>query len=280
MPEKSDPSNPGQPEDESKEIDLTQKEDYSSDELTPQEIRQQEDFDKRHKKDALRLLGLDKKYDVIKNEEKETTLKSPERIKAFESIDTSTNPRRSNIEKKQGIISEIIKKGLVSEEVLKNNPLLYLGSGTDVEYPLALGSRKIIMADFMLQDVEVRQYIADRIKSLINKEVTVEGDEFVFNFDFGEGEEVVRVKFIGQELASQYNENHEKLLDEFDKQIPDNVGIVIKYASHGPAGSIIIDDKTKAKIIDGGVILEEDTISKKDVKEGTWQDTELGKEKE
>lgn len=277
MPE----NEPGKSEEQNElpEIDLSQKGDSHFEELSEEEIKHEKVFHKKHEKRALQLLGLDREYDVIKDTEKEALLKSEERIRAFEKIETTTNPPKARIKQKQGIVSETIKKSLISEEVLKNEPMLYFGSGTDVEYPLALGGRNIVMVDAMFKEdkggQEVRDYILQRLRKLTHKEIAVEDDSFVFDFDFGEGVEKVKVELVGVELPSPYTpeEEREKLSEGYGK-LPEKVGIVLRFASGG-----MTLDEIKPRVVEGGVTLSEDYLSRKN-KADEWEGSRLGKEKE
>src|SRR5690606_32928106 len=105
-------------------------------------------------KRSRKLLGLDVKFRTFTPEEEDSYLISSERKKAFENIDTTTNPRKPKIEQKKGIVSELIKDEIIPQEIVKNYPLIYLGSGTDIEYPLAIGGRHIEMVDYIFESPE------------------------------------------------------------------------------------------------------------------------------
>ncbi|PIQ91731.1 MAG: hypothetical protein COV70_02140 [Parcubacteria group bacterium CG11_big_fil_rev_8_21_14_0_20_39_22] len=74
-------------------------------------------------------------------EEKRGLLGSEERVRALDAITTTTLPA-SKKEIKKGVVLEVAEQNLISPEVLRNNLLVYIGSGTDIEYALALGGEK------------------------------------------------------------------------------------------------------------------------------------------
>ncbi len=78
-----------------------------------------------------RLLGLDRNWKPLDGERK-MLLGSEQRIRAYDAIDTNTNPRQPNIEKKKGVIAEVLEKRLISDDVLRGKKTVYIGSATDI----------------------------------------------------------------------------------------------------------------------------------------------------
>ncbi len=193
----------------------------------------------------------------MEGERKELYLRSIEHKKAFENIDTSTNPRKAKTEQKRGIASEIIERGLISEEILRNFPIVYLGSGADVEYPLALGGRRILMVDYILKDPRIQNEIRNRVGALINQEVPLIDNKLTFEFDFGGGSEEVVVE-IHPEV---YNPPTEDMAREYRTFVPpQQVGVILSFAPQGPMGPIQLDEDIKSKVVEGGAIIGDNSV--------------------
>lgn len=146
---------------------------------------------------ARELLGL-RDFKERMREEKFELLGSEERLRAFENISTTTFPIGKKSEMKRGIVLELIEKNFLPTEVLQKYPLVYIGSGLDVEYPLAIGGRHIIMVDPIFADSQAEEEIVEKIKSIIKREIN-KGflvGQLNFTFDFGAGIESVVVQLI------------------------------------------------------------------------------------
>lgn len=197
-----------------------------------------------------RLLGL-KEFVKISEEEERRILESRQRFNAYSNLDTTTSPRKHKIEYKKGIIREIVKDNLIDKEILKNNPTVYLGSGLDIEYPLSLGSSDIWLVDPVLGSEEAKKELKIKIEKLLEKELPWElQGSFDFNFDFGGREEKVKVNLI----SKNYKQG--------DIGLPQNIGLIIKFASQGPDGEIKIDTSLERNIVNGGYILDESRLEK------------------
>ena len=118
------------------------------------------------------------------DEEKKELLGTEQRMKVFDSISTTTLPV-SKKEMKKGAILEIIEKKLLSDKILRDHPVVYIGSGTDVEYPIALGGRNIVMIDPILADEQAIKEVLEKIKRVTNQETQNDNGKIVFSFDFG-----------------------------------------------------------------------------------------------
>ena len=84
-----------------------------------------------------KMLGL-RDFPQKTLEEKKNILGSDQRVQVLDSIATTTHPN-SKKEVKKGVVLEIAEKKLIAPEILEKYPIVYIGSGTDIEYPLALG---------------------------------------------------------------------------------------------------------------------------------------------
>lgn len=115
---------------------------------------------------AKELLGLSKKENPVDPQKIEAIFITPETRKAFEQIDAATIPRKGAIEHKKRIVLELREKNLIDQEILKNNPTVYVGAGIDFEYPLSLGARDIILVDPVLKKPTAIQKIQERVKAI------------------------------------------------------------------------------------------------------------------
>lgn len=206
------------------------------------------------------MLGL-RDFPKRTSEEKVELLGSEQRVRTLDNITTTTLPI-SKKEMKKGVVLEIIEKKLLSDEILRNYPIVYIGSGTDVEYPLALGGRNIVMVDPILEDEQAINELIGKIKTLTDQDVQNNFGKITFTFDFGSGSENVVV-----ELATR---PYDKTIED-RYEIPDNSGAIVLFASQGPSGLVRVDDNMKEKLVEGGVIIEDTTLMKK-----SGENVELG----
>jgi len=204
-----------------------------------------------------RLLGL-RDFPAKSPPEKLAILGSAERVKALDAITTTTMPPKKK-EIKKGVVLEISERKLLSPKLLRSHPLVYIGSGTDIEYPLALGGRIIILVDPILQNPQAQEELVTKLKHVSPRAVSITGNQIAFKFDFGEGEENVTV-----DLLSKPYPYSEAARTEADYIIPEETGVVVLFASRGPEGSIAIDESIRNKLTEGGLIIEEHKIIKKD----------------
>ncbi len=200
------------------------------------------------------LLGL-RDFPKKNQDEKRALLGSEQRVAVFDTISTTTNPA-SKREVKKGIVLEAVEKRLVSGELLRQHPLIYIGSGTDVEYPLALGGRSILMVDPIFGHEEARQELIEKIRKIVAENSVIEDTAINFKFDFGEGPENVRVEMVAQHYP--YSEDKRK---EGDYNLPQENGVILLYA---PDGVIIKENLLREKLVEGGIIINEYTLTNKD----------------
>lgn len=191
------------------------------------------------------LLGL-REFPKRNVEEIRLLLGSDQRLAALEAIATDTLPR-SKKDVKKGIALEAAEKGLISKEVLQGHSLTYIGSGTDIEYPLALGARIITMVDPIFADPKAQEEVLEKVKRLISKTPVVSGKILNFQFDFGEGQEEVTVKLVAKSYP--YTEGV-RAANDFD--IEPDTGVIVLYASQGPRGQVSVRDSMKEKLSAGG----------------------------
>lgn len=219
-----------------------------------------------------RLLGLDRNWKLLEGERK-MLLGSVQRSKAYDAIDTNTNPRQPNIEKKKGIIAEVLEKRLIPDVVLKDKKTVYIGSATDVAYPLALGARNIVLADPCFSQDEWCTTLGDRIKALIGEGVTEEEGIFTFEFDFGQGNETVRIQVAAQE----YIPEEFRKIQASSFELPKDTGVVMLFATQGGAsGAVAVTESLLSKVDSHGAVIQDADIFLQDAS-GDWQRTQLGK---
>lgn len=196
-----------------------------------------------------RLLGI-RDFAPVSLEKKRQLLGSEERLAALAAIDTSTMPRRPKREMKHGIVLDVLQRRLLSSELLREHPLIYIGSGTDIEYPLALGGRQVIMVDTIFEDQTAIQDVVERVKKITSEEVRKGSDgKLTFAFDFGDGKEGVIVTFVSKPYMPDDSAN--------GYSIPESTGAIVLFASQGPSGLVHSDEHMKSKLTNGGIILEE-----------------------
>lgn len=219
-----------------------------------------------------RLLGLDRNWKPLDGERK-MLLGSEQRMRAYDAIDTNTNPRQPNIEKKKGIVAELLERCLIPDDVLKEKKTVYIGSATDIAYPLALGARNIVLVDPCFSQQEWRTALGDRIKALIGEEVPAAEGTFTFAFDFGQGNETVHVQIAAQEyIPEEFRQSH---VDSFE--LPEDTGVVMLFATQGGAsGAVVVTESLLSKVDGHGAVIQDADIFSQDVS-GEWQRIQLGK---
>ena len=231
------------------------------------------EFEGARYKRARELLGLDKTWDILRGGEKERLLPSPELRKVFDNFDTTTNPREPNIEKKQGIVSEVLRRQLLDEDVLQKHPSVYIGSFVDFLYPLALGSRNIVLVDPVLENEKVTPALAGLLKKITGCEPFVSRNAITVPFDFGDGSEEVTIRIE----AKPYIPPEEAGGMEDRYTLPDQAGLVLLFASQGPDAKVVLEEGIERRMVEGGVILCDDVLTR--VHNGKKEEIELGSER-
>ena len=219
--------------------------------------------------DTKRLLGL-RDFPERSAEDMQRLFKSTERVAAFNNIKTVTIPQGPRVKQKQGIVSEIVERGLVSEHILKHYPTIYLGSGTQVQYPLALGARSIEMVDPTLENHEAVKELKSGIRKLIGHSPEEKDGVLNFNFDFGEGLEVVTVFINSKPYVPEST-------DPETYNPPNEIGVILLFAAQGPQGQIEVGESTRKKIVPGGVIVKDTELSRVNSETNEAEAFHLGK---
>jgi hypothetical protein len=186
----------------------------------------------------------------------------------------STMPHHERAEQKRGIVSEIIRKNVISEEILKNFPIVYLGSGSDINYPLAIGGRNIVLVDMAVSDENNRHGVLRRLSEVFDSEISnPDGNEFSFSFDFGDGPEEVLVSLESGMYAPM---NEEQVAEYGEYVLPDKVGAILTFVLNSPLGFIKINDEALSHLVDGGVIIEDSRLIRVSRETGQRKETLIG----
>lgn len=175
--------------------------------------------------------------------------------KAFSGIKAATLSiaNLSALGKKEDVL-KIRERSLIDEGVFADAPLVYLGSGVDVEYPLTLGARDIIMVDPIFEEKRYLEDLRRRIESLVG-ECSVESDRsLIFQFDFGHGPERVRVKPDPRPYEDRERRGTESASEEGKSGAsffpPEKIAMLLAF--QGP--DVTKDRKTFERLVPGGYI--------------------------
>ncbi|MBI4160564.1 MAG: hypothetical protein HY506_01520 [Candidatus Yanofskybacteria bacterium] len=168
----------------------------------------------QHRERAKELLGLNKKENPIDPQKVQAIFTTPETRKVFEQIDAATMPRKGAIEHKKRTVLEVREKNLIDQEVLKNNPTVYVGAGIDFEYPLSLGARDIILVDPILKEPTAVQKLKERVKTITGTDPN-EVSETEINFQLND--EDVSIKFAPALYGSPETVSHMQGGDEDER---------------------------------------------------------------
>ena len=178
-------------------------------------------------------------------------LPTPDLQAAYAAISAETLPRAPAIEHKKALVSEIRTRGHLSEEILRRYPVVYVGSATDVEYPLALGCRNLVLVDPALREPEARDSLVRRISKVIGEQPTQRSErELDFAFDFGAGDEQVRVRLE----PTLYHPSSEEAAQRWGRFAPPKeIGMILGYQTEG----VQVDEEHAAmeRLVPGGYVL-------------------------
>jgi|GEM_PF-3314985 len=221
--------------------------------------------------DVRRLMGLDRNFSLLEGENKRRYLFSDDRINAYDDLDAFTGLRKAKIEQKKGIIGEILKNGLLSEEVLKNYSTVYLGSCVDIEYPLTIGARDIVLVDPGFVDPKWKDEVVMRLRKITKLEPVVEENLITASFDFGKGKETIRIVLVSKFFALSLEDKKEE-----SYKLPDQTGNIILFASQGPDGAIGVSEEMKKRVVSGGTIIADDCVYVCRDGSGTMEKIQLG----
>jgi hypothetical protein len=183
----------------------------------------------------------------ISAEDRRLLLPTSDLVRAFDNITARTGNEDAAISHKRRLVVAVRNRKLIPDDILRL-PTVYVGAGADLEYPLCLGCRHLIMVDpndELLNAIEV----ADRIRRATGREPAVSPDgELSFPFDFGAGPETVLVRIE----HAWYNPTGDAAGRTPVFSPPDAIGMVLGYQLL----DIEIDPESVVKrIVSGGVML-------------------------
>lgn len=173
---------------------------------------------------------------------------------AFERIGAATLPKEEAIQHKKQIVLEIKKDNLIDFKIIKENPLVYIGSDIDFEYPLSLGARNIILVDPVLKNAEAIQELEKRIKSIINMEL-IKVSEKELQFPLSNGEivtiQIEPALYGSPETLAKMQFDEKEQMEKF--QPPEKIGMILGFRTMG----IDADENKESmeRLVNGGYIL-------------------------
>ena len=208
------------------------------------------DYGKRLKKEAeeMKLKITDERINKL--------LLTQDLHNTFESINTSTLSvfGIATMEKKLYVL-DFLEKHIADENLLKNFETIYIGSGDDLEYPLCLGARKIIMLDPSLKEPTLLQELRKKIEKISDNNYKEDKNHFYFKFNFNGNEENVVITLD----TRIYTKEEDAYVPKTDHFIPTyNVGAIIAFQSIDPTQN----NETIKKLHSGGFILTNKTLEK------------------
>ncbi len=215
------------------------------------------------------VISLEKRYQKAADDT--TRLLTPERIKtllptedlqrAFERLATATMTmyNLATLEKKRAVL-EMRERGFLDEGLLRRFPAVYEASGTDIEYPILLGGRNIIMVDpFTLRETG-RQRVEDVITALAQGRAEKMNDySFSFPFDFGSGEEHVTIRLDPRAYADEGAPSAAFERDQVERFVsPAETAMLLAFQG----SDIGADTKSVESLIPGGLVVSNRMIER------------------
>lgn len=182
----------------------------------------------------------------------DTIFPSSDLREAFRRLAVTTSPEIEQmvVHYKKGVLLDLLEKKEINQNVLRKCETIYLGSNIDIEYPLCLGARKIVLADPAFKNPISQTLLFKKIKDLVGREPThTSENEYTFFFDFGDGPEEVMLELAGKSYAFREE------LTEY--KIPDGVGLILSFIT--PSGTTLkhpLDARAvRDKLVAGGMVI-------------------------
>lgn len=196
--------------------------------------------------------------------------------RAFASMSAETTPKVDAIDYKRRIVQEVTTRNLLPIDILREYPTVYVCSGLDIEYPLLLGARKIVMVDPIFEDEAELSSLQERLKGITQSDIQVDSDTFSFEFDFGEGRENVDVSCAGVLYSRQGTESFREMLSAIPRsktldlgppqrefqyfKPPAVIGMLLGFRT-APGADIDDNEEALSRLIKGGVILVDSSLN-------------------
>lgn len=208
-------------------------------------------------------------------EERRSIMGSNMRLKALQDMRTTAWPKKLQAEMKRHVALAVQEQRLISDDALKHFPCVYIGSGGDIEYPLAIGARKIVLVDPACGLPRFRERILERIEDLTGERIASDATPLQFAFDFGSGSEAVTLElFAGEYVRDRSEEDPDMPL----YKLPEKIGSILLFAAQGPSGRVSVDELMRERLVPGGAILNHTEVIRKDPETGEEQILTLGQE--
>ena len=165
--------------------------------------------------------------------------------RAFDAVHAATMHDRGDLKRIEAYLHNLARTEL--EQPLKHYPLVYCGSGTDVDYPLLMGGRHVIMLDPTFgEKYNSFSEVLNRVALIVDPATpTVKDKTISFQFDFGSGLEDVCVECVPAVLGDfaddaqfkEYCQNVFGSTDFVQYTPPDKIAVLMEYASGQAVGS-------------------------------------------
>lgn len=182
-----------------------------------------------------------RRAEIIVWMKKDTSSFPKDIVLAAETLETDTAfPMGHIVTKLENALA--LRNRLQQEGIVQKEKMKYIGSGLDIQYPLLLGGRNIILVDSIFQEDQHLPDLLERIKKY-DPEAQLTKEEsnstIHFLFDFGKGKEQVAIQVVPQSFQS------------LPKQEP--IGVLITYCL-GP-NNIFYYPKLLKSVVERGYIL-------------------------
>lgn len=128
--------------------------------------------------------GLDATLIEYKQEDLDRVFPTQHLQIAFKQMSAMTFPKISALNQKRATVFEVREKNILSPERQLNGMAVYIGSGTDIEYPLCMGMCNIFLVDPCLCGPRMVDDLVNRVEQIIGKgKVTRGNGQISFIFD-------------------------------------------------------------------------------------------------
>lgn len=195
--------------------------------------------------------GLNETLDVIDQAILDKLLPSDDLKGAFDNMRAKTFPTIPATNVKREVVLEVLNKNLLDKASLEKGDTVYVGAGDDIEYPILLGARNIILVDSGFESGSgfidaIKQKIESTFKS---SELNVDGNVLTFQLDIGaESKETIKIKADFKHVKMGALD-----VSDRDRYVPENqISLLMNFNS---GGDIDQDPDLVEKVIPGGYIL-------------------------
>ncbi len=186
--------------------------------------------------------------------------RSSDMQKMFRQLNAATFPRDGAILHKQRILFELRERKLIDENLLRQAPAVYAGSGIDFEYPVLMGARRVIMVDPIFSDERARADLINRISQIA--EVTEASEELCFEVSFDSEEKEIVTLLIRPEIFGNPTLPHvEAERNRFQSfSFEGSISLLLGFRTEG--ADIDTDPTILGHMLPGGVVLADHMSSR------------------